>query len=367
MSHALLMAAVILIVSSLIAQPLLARQTALNLTSRQLPVQISMMALYQSYEEKGPSIEQISFPFSIIAPLGSNMNLTLQASQTSASGEDVESLSGLSDTYVSLAYAKSIGTSSLAFSLGLSLPSGKKELSTEEFQTILLLSQTAFDFRVPSLGQGFGASPAITLALPVSQDLVLGLGASYRVRGGFKPIDGMVDDYKPGNELLVTVGLDTRLGASSSLSIDATHTVYDSDKLGDDEVLEAGSKTRISTLIRHVRGFNEWRVLGIYRARAKSSQLGGGGLVTGAVQTVPNELMVQASYGMRITGRFRTTVLAEGHFFDQTPVFQARDVFDIGIAPTYRLSQETSLVTRFIYTTGTISGFEGGVGLNVSL
>ncbi len=108
-------------------------------------------------------------------------------------------------------------------------------------------------------------------------------------------------------------------------------------------------------------------MLSLYRARAKSSQIGGGALATGAIQTVPSELMVQASYGIRITRRFRTSVLAEGHYFDQTPTFQARDVFDIGIAPTYRLSQETSVVTRFIYTTGTISGFDGGVGLSVLL
>lgn len=364
---AMAMAGTLFLLGIVVAPPTLARQTPVNLTSRQQGVQISMMALYQNYEEDGLSVDQISFPLSIVAPLGPSMNLTVSARHATASGDSLESLAGLSDTQVSLGYARSIGNSSLIFSLGLNLPSGKRELSSDEFQTLVLISQTAFDFRVPSLGQGFGASPAVTLALPVSSDLVLGLGASYRVRGGFKPIEGMEIDYTPGNELLLTTGLDSRLGQDTSLSIDATYTRYAADQLGDDEIFDAGSKITITTLIRHVRGFNEWRMLGLYRARAKTSRLGGGALATSAIQTIANELLLQVSYRMRINTRLRATILAESHFFDETPVYQARKVFDIGVLPTYRLSHETTLVTRFIFTTGTISGIEAGAGLAVQL
>ncbi|GMQ80601.1 MAG: hypothetical protein BMS9Abin05_0029 [Rhodothermia bacterium] len=68
-----------------------------------------------------------------------------------------------------------------------------------------------------------------------------------------------------------------------------------------------------------------------------------------------------------LSGTFWTSVLTEGSLYDKTPAFQGRYVFDIGIVPTYRLSQETSVVSRFIYMTGTISGFDGGVDLSVIL
>lgn len=359
--------AVLLIGSTLLASPILARQTPVNLTSRQAPVQISMMALYQSYEEDSLKIEQLSIPITITAPLGRRLNVTLSARQGNATGDDLESLSGLSDAQLTLGYATPLGSSSLAISLGLNLPSGKQELTAEEFQTLILISQTAFDFRTPSLGQGFGFSPGFTLALPVSENLVLGLGASYRVRGGFKPVDGMEEDYTPGNELLLTTGLDTRLGSTTSLSIDATFAQYAADKLGDDQVFEAGSKTTFLALIRHVMGFNDVRLLGLYRAREKSSQLGGSALNSMPVQTIPNEFMVHVSYGLRMNARLRLRLQVEGRFFDETPAFQARDVFDIGILPTYRLSRESSFVARVIYTTGTITGIEGGAGLVIQL
>ena len=68
-----------------------------------------------------------------------------------------------------------------------------------------------------------------------------------------------------------------------------------------------------------------------------------------------------------MNARLRLRLQVEGRFFDETPAFQARDVFDIGILPTYRLSRESSFVARVIYTTGTITGIEGGAGLVIQL
>ena len=342
------------------------QQISPNLTSRQRPIQVTMMALYQSYEEDGSGADQLSFPLRIMYPIGQKMSVSLSASQMGVFGSDVSSLSGMSDTQISFGYAHTMGSASLNIGLGLNLPSGTRELTTDEFDTLIRVSQTAFDYRVPGLGQGFGVSPIVTFAFPVSDNLAIGLGASYRMRGGFKPLEGMEEDYTPGDELLFTVGIDTRVGETSSFSIDATFTRYASDKLGDEVVFEAGGKTSITALFRHVEGFNQWRVVVLYRARAKSD-LGGGALAGESVQSVPNELMGRVSYERRINARLSTTFLAEAHSFDETSAYQARTVIDVGAVPTYRLSQKTSLVGRAIYTLGTITGFEVGAGLAVRL
>ena len=56
---------------------------------------------------------------------------------------------------VTLNHARKVGAHSLVFSLGANLPSGKSELTREEFQTSIVLSRNFFPFHVPSFGQGF--------------------------------------------------------------------------------------------------------------------------------------------------------------------------------------------------------------------
>ena len=51
--------------------------------------------------------------------------------------------------------------------------------------------------------------------------------------------------------------------------------------------------------------------------------------------------------------------------FDETQIVEERTLFDVGVLPSVRVSKTATVVTRFVYTAGTITGFEasGGVAL----
>ena len=351
---------------SALLRPALAQQGATNLGTRRHAVSASAMALYQSYEEDSLSVSQLSIPLSITAPLGSDLAISLYASQMSTTGDGLGDLSGLSDAQLVLSYSRRLGSGSVVVSLGANLPSGKKDLTQEEFSTVIRISQRAYDFRVPSLGQGFGVSPSITWAMPVAANTAIGIGASYQVRGAYRPLDSLTDEYTPGNEILVTAGLDTRLSTESTLSLDVTHAIYAVDQLGERDIFEAGAKTSVSAMYRYVQGFNELRLVGIYRKRAKSNEIVESVLVTETIQTIPDQITGRASYRMRLQPALNLTLLAETRLFSESKQ-PKRSMFDVGVEPSYRISSEASVIGRFVYTLGTITGFEGGAGISLDL
>ena len=344
-----------------------AQANQINLSASRMPIKATVSAYYQRYDDGEKIITETSFPVSLMIPLSSKLSLGIWTSQASIGGDKIASLNGVADTQVLVSYVAPVGSGSLVVSVGANLPSGKIELTTPEFDTAILLSQTAFNFRVPSYGHGFGLSPTITWAIPVSPNLVLGLGAAYQYRSGYKPLENFEDDYTPGNELLITAGFDSRLSSNTALSIDVTHSLYEADKIGKVEIFDSGNKTVVTSMIRRVRGFNELRLIIAFRTRAKSSELAGTELVTQEQRTVPNEWVGRLSYSMRLNSTYSATWVLGARSYDETAFYGSRQLLDLGVEPYVRLSDKMSLATRFIYTLGSIDGFEGGAGLVVDL
>src|SRR5690606_28120510 len=114
-------------------------------------------------------------------------------------------------------------------------------LSSEEFRTSVLLSQHVYGFRVPVLGQGFNAAPGLTVAVPVSDRVVVGVGFAYQYRGAFEPLDDG-RSYDPGDEVLVTGGLDAALSDTWTISGDASYALYQTDRLDDEDRYRSGTK-----------------------------------------------------------------------------------------------------------------------------
>jgi|GEM_PF-696062 hypothetical protein len=342
-----------------------AQANQISLSASRMPIKATMSAYYQQYNDGEKIINETSFPVSLMVPLSTKLSLGIWTSHASIGGDKIASLSGVADTQLLVSYVASVGNGSLVVSLGANLPSGKIELTTPEFDTAILLSQTAFNFRVPSYGHGFGLSPTLTWAIPVSSNLVLGLGAAYQHRSGYKPLEDFEDDYTPGNEILITAGFDSRISSNTALSLDVTHSLYEADKIGEVEIFDSGNKTVVTAMIRRVTGFNELRLIMAYRTRAKSSELAGTELVTQEQRTVPNELVGRLSYSMRLNSTYTTTWVLGARSYDETAFYGSRQLVDIGVEPYVRLSDKMSLATRFIYTLGSIDGFEGGLGLVV--
>lgn len=336
------------------------QENSFFLLNRQQPVQFSLEALYQSYSDDSVTVSQASLPVLLSAPIGRHFGLSLMTSPASASGDGLTSLSGMTDVKLGVSYSTQVGEGSLVANVGLNLPSGKRELSDDEFLTSVVLSQHFFNFRVRGFGQGFNVAPGLVWAFPVSESVVVGIGASYQYKGSYKPRTGMTEDFTPGDEILLTGGLDFKLGETTNLSTDITYTLYGSDKIGDQEVYSAGDKILAAAQLLHYMGFNEIRVLAYYRSQAKSSLPGIGGGLDQQLRTLPNQAVFYGAYRHRLSRTFFLGGFGRARLLGETDTFEAKSLFDVGVTPEFALTSTTLLRLRATYTLGDFSGYEVG-------
>ena len=344
-------------------------------SSQRLPVRVSASAYYQRYTDEDRRLKEVSFPLSVYLPMGRQFGLSMQTSQARASAEDLEELQGIDDVYLTLNHARKIGAHSLVFSLGANLPSGKGELTRDEFQTSVVLSRDFFPFHVPSLGQGFNVVPGVTWAAPLDDDLIVGAGVVVRFRGSYRPLEDMEERFAPGDEVLLAGGLEYRLNPTRTLSADLTHTVYQDDKIGSEDVFALGSQTTLRLQGRAYFDFDVLRLVVHYLHQGASRVMGEEGLT--ARQTVPNQSHVLASYRKRFSGGLHVTVLGQGRFFGKTEGFRSllgsdlsttsKTMVDFGLIPEVQLTRSVRMIGRFLYTVGDITGVEGGLGLTLTM
>ena len=316
---------------------------------------------------------EFTVPVYIYYPVNRNLSFSLRGNQSSASGDNLETLNGLTDTQLGVNYY--LENPNIVLNVGFNLPTGKAELSFSEFRTSSLISNNIFGMRTPNFGQGLNVTAGFTWAIPMTEALVVGLGASYQRKGGFKPLDGFIEDYRPGDEILLTGGFDIRLGPTSTISSDVTLTLYKSDKIGDDEVFSIGNKIVIYMQFRQFFGFNELRVLARFRSRAKNERaiILGQQLEPESLRTFPNQFELSAHYRIRLSRSFYVKIIGEGRFYEQTlAAFSGVDLFAGGVAPEISLSQSLSLPITLKYLKGSfksgsnLTGFELAAGLSLA-
>ncbi|MDZ7341559.1 MAG: hypothetical protein ONB27_09405 [candidate division KSB1 bacterium] len=333
---------------------------------------LKILPLYQSWAiGKGPtySYSEFSVPIAVYIPLNRNMSINLLASQATADGDGLEKLTGISDTQVSIAYY--LESYHLIFNCGINVPSGKKELELDEFGTSALLSLSYFNFQVPNFGQGMNISPGVSWALPVNDKLVLGAAASYQIKGKYKPIKAMPDDYEPGDELLLSGGIDLRLGIMTTFAADFIFTTYGKDKVGSQSVFLSGRKSGINLKFQTFINYNELLLLGQYRTKGKNSTVIGGTLQTEVEKTIPDQFELMGYYRLRVNPQIYLSLLGEWRSYLAAKSFDGLDIFGIGVAPEFSLARNVSVPIRLKYLFGdfaggsNIAGWEAGGGLSI--
>jgi hypothetical protein len=305
----------------------------------------------------------------VYAPLSRVASLSIRTAGGGSSG-DVTKLSGLADGQVTVNYH--LERANVVLSLGVNLPSGKKKLTQEEFETSGLISNTIFHLQIPGFGSGFGIDPGVIWAVPVSEEFVLGLGASYQYKGKFQPLEEF-GDYDPGDEILVTGGCDVKVGEGAAFSLDAVFTTYGKDKLDGEEVFAAGNNVVVNAQFRKQFTVDELWLLARYRSRGKAQMQLGNIFVPEDEKTEPDQVEISGSYTIGISNRFSLSILAEGRFHQKTPAdFSGVSLVGIGLAPALKLSDNLSVSARFKFLTGktkddkTLTGTEAGIGIVVS-
>ena len=329
---------------------------------------LKIMPVYQQWSiESNYDISEISFPTMVYYPVNRQFSLSLRGNQAIIGG-DVNELSGLTDTQLSGSYH--LENANLVINLGLNVPSGKKELTVNEFLTSSQIAFSYFNFQVPGFGQGFNISPGVSWAAPVSDNLVLGLGATYQLKGGFKPLDGMVDDYNPGDEILITGGFDIKLAPTTTFAADVIYTTYGEDEMGSQTVFGSGAKIMVSGMLRSYQRYNELFLLARYRSKAKNSYYIGGVFQEEAEKTIPNHLEIIGYYKLRAGNQLYVSILGESRTFFETNIFPGLNIIGFGVSPEYSPSKNLKIPFRFKYFFGefkggtSISGIEAGVGVN---
>lgn len=341
---------------------------------------------HYTYRE-GAALDEVTVPLYVFVPVGQAFGASMRVGYASATGDDVEALSGPTDVQLGASYQRALGPATAVLSLGLNLPTGPSGLTAEEFGTAVLLAQDEFAFEAPAFGQGFRVAPGFTLAVPLGRVAVLGLGAAHQVRTGFRPFEAMDERYVPADETLVTAGLDLRLGVASALSVDLTYAFYGSDTFGP-RTFDPGDRLSVTT--RLVTGFfgQQYYLLGRYRIVRDGTTFEGNALAPA------RPVLARLETGFRLAfGRVGVGLLGGTRYYGdfgeigtavENPnaenAFALADhqlLFDLGISPSVALGAGVRLNAGFTYTIGLgdlveldeltpFSGFRVGAGLEVA-
>lgn len=332
------------------------------LTSQERPTRIAFRPTYQWYEDGDQVITEWSAPVVAVVPFQDRWQLSVRGGGAWAGGDDLETLSGLTDLRVALSYAQPVSDGSLIVTANVSAPTGKQELTREEFNTARLLSRNLYRFRVPSFGQGLGAGTGLTWAVPVTDAVVVGIGGMFRYHGSYTPTAASQTEYDPGEEGRITGGVDIRLGDGSAVSADASFYVYGTDTAGNVDRFSAGNQ--VSARVQYLRqwGQNALRITGHYRNQEKSTiPLRQGD--DRALQVLPTRALVRGQYTVGFSGAVDLEVTAAGRWYDETSVYDDQTIGTVGLAPHVSLGDVIRVSPRAAYTTGSITGLEGGLGL----
>ena len=360
------MRSLFIILSFLLVSPLLAQQSNLYIGSAQRPIQVTLGSVYQQYSDEDRKLSQVGFPFRAYIPVGRGVGVSLLTTPVIIDADSLASVSGFSDAQIAVSFFQDIGPGSVVVSLSSNLPSGKRELTEDQFVTMALLSQDFYSFGVPVLGQGFNIAPAVTIAYPINNNFVIGAGASYQVKGDFKPVENMLESFTPGDELMITGGVDVRLGRSWALSTNVSYITYQEDELGGVSIFESGDQAFVALQVLGNLGTNQLRVTSRYRTKAKSVLPVADGVVT-APRTVPKQFHLGATYRIRIQDAIQATILGRVGYYDETEFFTDKTRFDVGAIQDYSFTDTVGASLRFIYTFGSFPGVELGGGLVVTI
>ena len=348
------------------AQPAGGTTDGLYLTNEQPPVQVSTSALFQYFEEGDTTLTQLTMPLAVFVAPHPRLGLSMRVAATSIEGDQLTSVFGPADAQAALSYLLPLGAASAVASVAANLPFGEAALSRSERSTAFLLGQNFYDFRLPSVAQGFNVAPGLTVAVPLNARVAVGAGVVYQVRGSFEPLRFDESEYDPGDELLVTAGLDVRLGEEGSVALDGSYIYYTEDTFGD-LAYTTGDAVAVTAQWSGPVGAHRARLLGRVRHKAESEIPPEVGAFLGLDATVPTQGRVLGEVRFDLSPRLALGTFVQGRHYTESEAFSAKTLVDAGLAPEYLVGRGLTITGRLGATAGSFWGAHGGVGARWSL
>lgn len=208
-------------------------------------------AAFELWKIEDDKISEFSIPITFIYPYSESTRFyaTTSPAFSNFDGNETSKFGGLSD--LKLGGHTLIFNNEVLLTYGLNLPTGKSTMEEDEYSAATKISMPAFQFRVPSLGQGFdfqiGANTAWTMG-----SFIMGYGINYLFKGSFEPYESPSISLDPGNELTFTWGLHkkdlTLLGKRMDVRGDLLITAYSKDRTDGDIAFKSGTRYLIQTL-----------------------------------------------------------------------------------------------------------------------
>ena len=227
---------------------------------------------YQSYDfDAGLGADAASLfiiPVAVRVPVQAVEGLTFDLYSAWAEGrvqvgDSTLKLAGPVDTGLRAAYE---ATPWALVTLGVNLPTGTSELTSEEALVASVLSTDMLGFRETSWGSGLALTSSVAVARNVGS-FGLGVAASYSHRGAFNPsadVEGTAAnesqiDYKPGSERRIRLGVDRNFG-NSTMTLGATFINYAEDEADGRNLFQAGNRLRFDGTYAFRMGGGVWTV-----------------------------------------------------------------------------------------------------------
>jgi hypothetical protein len=180
-------------------------------------------------------------PVVAVAPLGRRMSLDLTTNYASSRLETTsgtETLDGFSDTQLRALYT--LARDRFVGSLSLNLPTGRQDLTPEEFRVSAALGSNYLSFPVTGAGTGFSATGGLAWVRPLGA-WNLGLSGSYRYQGSYTPLGGDSGvTYDPGSEYRLRAGLDRLMGQRTRITFGLTFSTFSTDEFSGSGQLATG-------------------------------------------------------------------------------------------------------------------------------
>ncbi|MDP6596110.1 MAG: hypothetical protein QGI86_09570 [Candidatus Poribacteria bacterium] len=180
--------------------------------------------VFQSWQLKEADsvkrLTQMALPLFVTRPISPRVRLLISESNAISTLDPIGKSSwpespgtrigGIGDTKMKCSYA--LVPKRLLLMAGISLPTGKKQLTSTELKAFRQFNSESLAFRVGRLGQGFEANLGLAGVQAVGP-FTFGYGGSYLARGAYKRLDvSSTKDHKPGNQYngILSIGVKVR-------------------------------------------------------------------------------------------------------------------------------------------------------------
>jgi len=311
-------------------------------------------------------INQISVPLVLALPLGTNMHLILTHKPAYTWWEDQIKISGPSDTWVQMNYM--LVRNAVLVNLGVGVPTGKTRLNNDQLLMTQLLSKNIFRFSLPVYGQGLCLKGGIAGAYPISDRVILGMGAQYIKKGSYYPVDYTYTylvgnelysetyspEYQAGDEISGQVGLDIAVSQDVKVMVDLMMTHYGRDMLDGVETYGSGQKLMVEGGVFY-RFPDEKYIWGhiLYRRKGKSEIRQGLDFESEEYNSSGNQFDVDIHADLTSAENAKFALLFNGRFYGENEYGVGKaNIAGAGVGMHYEASPTTDFDFHLKYLTG---------------